>query len=201
MKMFLITTAVLLLFGLTSCTNNESASIAPTGAEYTTETAVETTVPQTTESYIPQNGGYSALPDISIYSTYDPTLPAFEVEPVIIDFVDLHVARGASAEDFSWVLPEWGIVIVSDEPLYELQIISIRHDWDSDPLVSYVDEMLGGIGVLPADTPLLLSRFFVAGGVAPMEGISFVDSAGVRHNLGIMDSRMDSEPPLFFVEF
>ena len=206
MKKFLLLTPLLLALAACGGNSENAATTVETAAPTTvaqTTAAPTTTTPPTTET-VPDEPMDEAPPpltaNIIIRNTNDPLLPAFENEPTEIDFVALRLAAGSQAE-YMWVDPSWGLVIISDEPMYNLQIITIDHNWEAYPLESFITGVLDEIDVLPAGTPLILSRFFLSGGVAPMEGIAFTDSTGVRRNMGIMDNRRDDVPPYFLVEF
>jgi len=203
-KKFLLLAPVLLLFAFAACDSNGNNEPEPTTATPTIPatvaqtTAPPTTHPPTEEEDIPPA---PLTANITIRSITDPHLPAFETYPTEIDFVALRIAAGTPAEYFEWVDHNWGIVIIADEPLYDLQIITMGHNWEAYPLTTFIAGVLDEIDVLPAGTPLILSRFFLSGGVMPMEGISFTDSTGVRRNMGIMDNRRDDDPPYFLIEF
>jgi len=203
MKILPLFALSLLLLAFSACGGNENSEPAETTVPTIAQTIPPTTVSITTEATpgepTEEPAPFSA--NVIIRNTVDPMLPAFENYPTEIDFVALLIAGGSPAEHFDWVNPNWGIVIISDEPLYDLQLITIGHNWEAYPLEWFITAVLDEIDVLPANTPLILSRFFLSGGVAPMEGISFTDSNGIRRNMGIMDNRRDNDPPYFFVPF
>ena len=94
---------------------------------------------------------------------------------------------------------EWGVLVWSEVPLNNFQVIAIGHDND----IPYVAHVLYEMDVLPAQLPLLLNRFVTVGGIFPWEGISFEDLDGERRYFGIADDRRGEpgDPPYYFLEF
>jgi len=110
---------------------------------------------------------------------------------------------GAAIQDYDWINEDSGVIIWSDQPLHNLQVVMIGHDFDTNETLSYVSATLHEIDVLMPGTALLLSRFIIVGGVIPHEGISFEDASGQRRNFAIVDERRDTHAfqPYFFQEF
>jgi len=132
---------IILLLALSGCGgnngNNEAETTAATTIAPTTEaqpttteptTTLPTTEPTATPSTVETETPVPLTATISILNMNDPHLPAFEAAPIEIDFVAMRIAEGIPAEYFEWVDPSWGIVIWADEPLYNLQVITIDHN-------------------------------------------------------------------------
>lgn len=117
-----------------------------------------------------------------------------------LDYLTLFA--GDQAGDFDWIPQDSGLLIWANQPLYNLQIVVLDiEEYESDSWTLFISDILYEIDVLPYGTHLWLNRFMVTGGVMPREGISFEDASGQRHDLAIADSRVDSDPPFFFVAF
>jgi len=130
------------------------------------------------------------------------------------DYITVYTAaHGLPADHFDWMRERaygwdfaedgvWGLVIITDEPLHRFQIIGIDiNDWE-DGRETRPARVYYELDVLLPERPLLIGSFITVGGVIPSEGISFIDSEGVRRYFFIQDDRTGyAETPYFLVEF
>ena len=122
-----------------------------------------------------------------------------------IDFLSAY-ANYHNLTDDDWFFTlegEWGVVIWAEIPLQNLQVVALSHyDTEYDSAV-YVGNVFYELDILPANTPFFISRFVTAGGILPLEGISFTDQNGTRRHFAIADDRRGDpgDPPFFLLEF
>lgn len=229
-KFSLIASAILLLVFITGCLGNaqngtetmqretifEVASTEPHSVA-SVETPIETPAEPTDEygygetpateepDYDPAPSAADATPsaiNIRIDVKCPELLDTFAQVAYVFDFLPAFAAyQGTTVEDYPWIPDDWGIIIWADEPMYNLQIVAIDHDFDAEITTTFVSHVFHETDVILPGTPLLLSRFIIVGGIMPSEGISFIDSNGAKRYFAIWDNRIDDDPPYFMIEF
>ena len=122
-----------------------------------------------------------------------------------IDFLGAYADYHNLADDdwFFSLEGEWGVVIWAEIPLQNLQVLALSHyDTEYDSVV-YAGNVFYELDILPANTPFFISRFVSAGGVLPLEGISFIDQNGTRRNFAIIEDRRGNpgDPPFSLLEY
>ena len=122
-----------------------------------------------------------------------------------IDFLGAYADYHNLADDdwFFSLEGEWGVVIWAEIPLQNLQVIALSHyDTEYDSVV-YAGNVFYELDILPAHTAFFISRFVTAGGVLPLEGISFTDPNGTRRNFAIIEDRRGNpgDPPFSLLEY
>jgi len=160
--------------------------------------------PQETEPDPEPQPSIPAQATLNITSRSDEMLNRFSIQHSydFLDFFAYHQGLGEDSHFFS-IEGNWGVVLWSDVPLRDVQAIIIDYTDDDEHTRTFVAHADHVADEIPADTLLILDRFVTVGGVSPREGISFVDSHGVRRYFAIADDRRGEpgDPPFFLFEF